>query len=65
MIRLVITEPCKGCPWQQIRLTDTGLEPIAMCIHQSVCKYIGDSEAAQNQRMDYALCGDKTAQNAK
>ena len=65
MIKLVIKEPCKGCPWQQIRLTDTGLEPMARCIHQSVCKYIGDSEAEQKQRMDYALCGDKTVQNAK
>ena len=64
MIKLVITEPCKGCPWRQIRLMYTP-EPYAMCLHQSVCKYIGDSEAGQKQRMDYALCGDKTAQNAK
>lgn len=64
MIKLVITEPCKGCHWQQIVVRDTP-EPMARCIHQSVCKYIGDSEAEQKQRMDYALCGDKTAQNAK
>jgi len=64
MIKLVITEPCNGCPWQQIVVRDTP-EPMARCIHQSVCKYIGDSEAEQKQRMDYALCGDKTAQNAK
>ena len=64
MIKLVITEPCNGCPWQQVRLADTP-EPMARCIHQSVCKYIGDSEAEQKQRMDYALCGDKTAQSAK
>ena len=65
MIKLVITEPCKECPWQQIRLMDTP-EPYAMCIHQSVCKHVSDDVEALRKRLnDYAVCGDKTAQNAK
>lgn len=64
MIELVVRGYCEHCTFRDLELFD-GIYPVVACTHSGVCRYIDDKERETGKRIDNAVCGDKTAQNAK
>jgi len=64
MIELLMTGYCEHCTFRDLELFN-GAFPAVICTHRGVCKYYTEKDTEMEKRIHGALCGDKTAQNAK